>query len=555
MLRGAATAWLPTGYRGALVIEFGILGPLEAHRAGEQLRLGGRNQKAVLALLLLQAGRVVSIERLAAELYGGETPVSAVTQVHRQVSELRKLFDADAAAESVIETRPPGYLIRVDGRGFDLHRFESLTTEAADTLGADPRAALALLREALDLWRGPPLADLEYEPFAQAPIARLEDLRLAALERRIEAELALAGHAEVVPELRDLATEHPLRERLRELLMLALYRSGRQVEALEVYRTTREELVQAFGVEPRPELGRLEQAILRHDPDLATPSPDRSDRADPARTVLLAGRDPERLGPLLAVAAPLSLHPRPGELVAALLVEDEAQLPDAVAALSAVRDRRDLPGVRTAPFVTAGEGEDVLHLVRSNDADLVLLEGTPELADGPPGELTEVLERSPADVGLLFAPARAAPEGGGVLVPFGGGEHDWAAVELGAWLAAATGERLRLAGPRADARHPGRDASRVLADASLAVQRTVGIAAEPALVDPGPEGLLTAAAGASAVVVGLSPRWRREGLGAARRALVADPGCPVLVVHRGLRPSGIAPREATTRFTWSLAGG
>ena len=235
-------------------------------------------------------------------------------------------------------------------------------------------------------------------------------------------------------------------------------------------------------------------------------------------------------------------------------MDDEARLPEAVTALAAVREVNDLP-VRTAPFVTAGEGEDVLHLIGSNDVGLVLLEGTAELADGPPGELAIVLERSPADVALLFAPASPAPEGGGVLVPFGGGEHDWAAVELGAWLAAATGERLRLAGPRADPRHPGRDASRLLADASLAVQRTIGIAAEPALVESGPEGLLSAAAGASAVVVGLSPRWRREGLGDARRALVAAPRCPVLVVHRGLRPSGIAPREATTRFTWSLAGG
>ena len=260
---------------------------------------------------------MVSIERLAAELYGGETPVSAVTQVHRQVSELRRLLDAEDSAESVIETRPPGYLIRVDAHGFDLHHFEGLTTQAAEALSAEPRAALATLREALALWRGPPLGDLEYEPFAQAPIARLEDMRLAALEHRIEAELALARHADVVAELRDLAAEHPLRERLRELLMLALYRSGRQVEALEVYRSTREELVQAFGVEPRPELSRLEQAILRHDPELATPSPERDERAEPARTVLLAGRDPERLGPLLAVAAALSLHPPPGELVAA----------------------------------------------------------------------------------------------------------------------------------------------------------------------------------------------------------------------------------------------
>jgi hypothetical protein len=126
-------------------------------------------------------------------------------------------------------------------------------------------------------------------------------------------------------------------------------------------------------------------------------------------------------------------------------------------------------------------------------------------------------------------------------------------VELGAWLATATGERLRLAGARSDSRQGGSDASRLLADASLAVQRVVGIAAEPALVEPSPSGLAAATAGATGVVIGLSPRWRSEGLGDARGKLVADASCPVLVVHRGLRPSGIAPRDTMTRFTWSIA--
>ncbi|MGZ4202280.1 MAG: hypothetical protein ACXVRH_09510, partial [Thermoleophilaceae bacterium] len=202
-------------------------------------------------------------------------------------------------------------------------------------------------------------------------------------------------------------------------------------------------------------------------------------------------------------------------------------------------------------------GNDVLHLAGSNDVNLLLLAAPPDLGDSAtlPAEMTDVLERSPADVALLFAPEEAPPAGGGVLVPFGGGEHDWAAVELGAWLAAATGEPLRLAGARSDPRHAGRDASRLLADASLAVQRLVGVAAEPALVEATADGLADAAAGAGAVVVGLSQRWRREGLGEARRALLRDPSCPVLVVHRGIRPSGIAPRDSATRFTWSLAGG
>jgi len=206
--------------------------------------------------------------------------------------------------------------------------------------------------------------------------------------------------------------------------------------------------------------------------------------------------------------------------------------------------RDDSPS-RTAAFVSTRGGDDVLHLARSNDADLLLLAAGTELP-------AEVLERSPADVGLLYAPQTSGTPGGGVLVPFGGGEHDWAAVELGAWLAAASGERLRLAGARAQ--EGGHDASRLLADASLAVQRLAGVTAEPALVAASPEGLAEASDGAAAVVVGLSPRWRSDGLGEARSALVDAPRCPVLVVHRGPRPSGIAPRESATRFTWTLAG-
>jgi DNA-binding SARP family transcriptional activator len=532
------------------VTEFGILGPLEVHRDGDEVGLGGRNQRGVLALLLLQANRVVSIERLADELYSGATPASAVTQVHRQVSELRRLLDPPS-----IETRPPGYLIRVGEGELDLHRFESLSEQGARALDAgDHQTAVTALRDGLALWRGAALADFAYESFAQGAIARLEELRLAALERCLAAELELGNHANLIAELQDLAAEHPLRERLPELLMVALYRSGRQVEALDVYRSTREELVQTFGVEPGPDLQHLEQAILRHDADLAPPRPDPARGEEPAGTVLLAGSDPSRLAALLTVATPLASRP-PRELIVALLLDDDSELAEASAALS--RQREGLgPRARTAAFVASRQSDDVLHLARSHDVDLVLLDARPDLADpaGPRDDLVAVLEHSPADVAVVFAPASPIPAGGGVLVPFGGGEHDWAAVELGAWLAAASGERLRLAGARADPAHGGRDASRLLADASLAVQRLVGVDAEPALFEPTAGGLVEATAGATAVVVGLSPRWRREGLGDARRGLVSDPNCPVLVVHHGLRPSGIAPRESATRFTWSLAG-
>jgi DNA-binding SARP family transcriptional activator len=526
-------------------MEFGILGTLEARRDAEELELGGRNQRAVLALLLLQANRVVSIDRLSGSLYGDETPVTAVTQVHRQVSELRKVLDP-----SVIETRPPGYLLRAEPDSLDLDRFERLTEAAVRALGGDdPGSALTALDEALALWRGPALADLAYEPFLQGAIARLEELRLAALERRAFARLALGRHSESVGELRELADEHPLRERFRELLMLALYGAGRQVEALDVYRATREQLVESFGVEPGPELRRLEEAILRQDPELI---PERVQAPAPRRgAVLLAAREPSRVGALLEVVEPLAGESE-RELIVALVVENEARLAEASAVLAPGRERLGSSG-RAAAFVGSRPGEDILHLIRSHDPELVVLEGRPDELDGPADDLVAILEGSPADVAVLVAPARPPATGGGVLVPFGGGEHDWGAVELGAWLAATTGEQLRLAGARANPGGTGHDASRLLADASLAVQRIVGVAAEPALIEATATGLVEAAAGASAVVIGLSPRWRQEGLGDARRALVIEPACPVLVVRRGLRPSGIAPREAGTRFTWSLS--
>jgi hypothetical protein len=184
-------------------------------------------------------------------------------------------------------------------------------------------------------------------------------------------------------------------------------------------------------------------------------------------------------------------------------------------------------------------------MARIYDAALVLVEAPPGFAEGqpPPAALVELLARSPADVAVVALGAGPVRTSGGVIVPFGGGEHDWAAVELAAWLATATGEPLRLAGSP--------EASRLLADASMAVQRLAGVVAEPVLVEPSATGLAEAATDATAVVVGLSPRWRREGLGEARRMLATPDGPPLLAVHRGPRPSGLAPREATTRFTWS----
>ena len=229
------------------MLEFGILGPLEVDADEGPVPLGGPKQRATLAILLLEANRVVSVERLADDLYSGATPVTAVTQVQRQISELRKILGASA-----IETRAPGYVIRVAPEQLDLKRFERRADEASRARAqGDARAAARLFAEALELWRGAPLADLAHESFAQLSMERLEEIRLAALEQRIDADLALGSHAQLIGELEELVAEHPLRERFRGHLMLGLYRSGRQAEALSVYRLAREELVEAFGIGPR----------------------------------------------------------------------------------------------------------------------------------------------------------------------------------------------------------------------------------------------------------------------------------------------------------------
>jgi DNA-binding SARP family transcriptional activator len=258
-------------------MEFRLLGPLEVADRDRSLALGGVKQRSLLAVLLLHANEVVSTDRLIDELWGGEPPATAPKSVQVYVSKLRKEI-----GEGRLVTRAPGYVLRLGGSERDLARFEQLVAEARR---AAPEAAARKLREALALWRGPALADLAYEPFAQAEIARLEELRLAVLEQRIDADLAAGRHAELVGELEALAARHPLRERLRCQLMLALYRSARQAEALDAYRAARRELSEELGLEPSEELKRLERAILRQDPaiDCRKPPARRRPRAVPRR--------------------------------------------------------------------------------------------------------------------------------------------------------------------------------------------------------------------------------------------------------------------------------
>jgi DNA-binding SARP family transcriptional activator len=246
-------------------VEFRVLGPFEVLVEGRALELKRRKQRALLALLLLHAGEVVSTDRLIDELWAGKPPKAAVGSLQNLISDLRKALGRD-----LVRTRQPGYVLDVEREQVDLHRFERLVAQASEPGNGERRSEL--LREALALWRGPPLADLAFEPFAQVEIARLEELRTAAREELVDASLELGRHAQLVGELEALVAEHPLRERLRGQLMLALYRSGRQAEALDAYRHARETLVEELGIEPSTELQQLEQAVLRHDQELDLPA-------------------------------------------------------------------------------------------------------------------------------------------------------------------------------------------------------------------------------------------------------------------------------------------
>jgi DNA-binding SARP family transcriptional activator len=257
-------------------VEFRVLGPLQVLVDGGELELRRPKQRALLALLLLRVGEVVSADRLVEELWAGKPPKTAVGSLQNLVSGLRKQLGAGS-----IQTHAPGYRLVLDPEQVDLNRFERLVSRAGETEEAQRRASL--LREALALWRGPALADLALEPFAQIEIVRLEERRTAAREDLLDAELELGRHAQLVGELEALVSEHPLRERLRGQLMLALYRSGRQAEALEAYRLARETLVEELGIEPASELQQLEQSILRHDKAL-----------DPAARVVAPSAEPDR---------------------------------------------------------------------------------------------------------------------------------------------------------------------------------------------------------------------------------------------------------------------
>jgi DNA-binding SARP family transcriptional activator/class 3 adenylate cyclase len=373
--------------------------------------LGGPRQRAVLAVLALHPNQVVSVDRLVDDLWGENPPQTAVHTVHVFVSRLRRAL---STAGDRLVTRPPGYVIDLHVDEVDADRFERLYETARTALAAgDATDALALLTQAAMLWRGQPLAEFTYEPFAQGAIARLEELHINAREELIEAHLALGHHDHVVSQLEALIREHPFRERPRGQLMLALYRCGRQAQALEVFREARRALVEELAVEPGEMLRELEQAILRQDPLLDAPSATPG-MPEPAATAPVAAADrgdPSDAGgtheehPAAAVRKTVTI------LVARLSSDGHPDPENTRASLGLARERAaDIISRHGGAFV-AGLGGEVawvfgVPLVREDDA-LRALRAADQLrtalGSGDPHDPARLTVRIGIDTGEVIA--------------------------------------------------------------------------------------------------------------------------------------------------------
>jgi DNA-binding SARP family transcriptional activator/tetratricopeptide (TPR) repeat protein len=405
-------------------VDFRLLGPLEAVGGGRPLPLGGAKQRAFLTLLLLHAGELVPRDRLIEDIWGEDAPATAGHALEVYASGLRKMLGSAGAS---LVSRSGGYVLEIGEEAIDVTRFERLAAEGRDALAeGDAAAADQRLTSALALWRGPALADAAYESFAQAEIARLEELRLAAVEDGVEARLRLGRHAELVGELRALVSANPLRERLIGQLMLALYRTGRQAEALDVSRAARERLADQLGIDPSTELRALETAILRQADELEAPTtrgrgeapvapeapPGREVRKIvsalsvhlDARTADGAAVDPERRRRVAATVAEIAREAAAraggeilagaGALVAVFGVprvhEDDARR--AVVAAFAIRDGVRALGETGGPAVDVGIGVDTGEVVTAErDPDLLAADVVAAATDlsraAPPNEI------------------------------------------------------------------------------------------------------------------------------------------------------------------------
>jgi DNA-binding SARP family transcriptional activator/streptogramin lyase len=357
-------------------LSFRLLGRLEAYDDGVELDLGPRKQRAVLALLLLNANRVISTERLIDDLWGDSPPSAARATLQVYVAGLRKALPDGGAT---LRTRAPGYVLELEPGALDLDRFTQLRAEARESVDAERRAAL--LHEALELWRDEPLPELRTEPFSTAAVTQLDQLRLTTLEERIDADLALRRDAALVTELESLVAEHPYRERLRAQLMLALYRSGRQADALDSYQAGRRVLQDELGLEPGKELRDLEAAILRQDEALS-----------PARPIPAAAPvqppSPRRLSRRAVIARGLGAAVALGVGVTAYRSWSSGGTrigPESVGVLDqATRQVLDEIAVGfSSPLIAAGE--DAVWLVDPNGRTLTRIDPETNLPDSPTG--------------------------------------------------------------------------------------------------------------------------------------------------------------------------
>ncbi|MFI6500793.1 BTAD domain-containing putative transcriptional regulator [Nonomuraea typhae] len=336
-------------------MRFEILGPARVRDDdGREIPLGGPRVRALLVLLALHAGRIVPTEQLVDELYGTQPPDGVANALQSQVSRLRRSLGRD-----LVEFHPAGYRLAADPLHVDAHRFERLAADGRQALGAgDARTAAALLRQALDLWRGLPLSDA---PLAEAAVTRLQELRLAAVEDRVQADLDLGRHRDLVAELRELIAAHPLRERLRAQLMRALYGSGRQAEALTAYEEGRRILDEELGVEPGAEMAAAHLAVLRADPSLGAAGEGVLRQGLRAQLTSFVGRagDLSRLGELLESARLVTLIGPGGAGKTRLAIEAAERTPGDVCLveLAPVTGGADLPGavlaalgIRDAPL-------------------------------------------------------------------------------------------------------------------------------------------------------------------------------------------------------------
>ena len=515
-------------------VEYRLLGPLEVLVDGRPVELGPPRHRCLLVLLLTQANAVVPAHQIVDELWGDAPPASAVNLVQGAVSALRKVLGREAIATGAGGT-PSG-----SPRALDLQRFERLAQGAwrSTTAGSTTLRARSAKRSRSGAARRSPTSRTSCSFRRSRPGSTSSDCwPSSATSRRSSASAGTrtcsrgSAHSSGTTPARAPtrsadARAVPLRApggRARGLPLGAGH-AGRGARDLAGARPAG-----ARGTHPAP--GSRPPAARAGRTAIAVAA------EEPLRSILVTPLAPKSVDSLLALAEPLARQPRREIVVVGTVTHGDelAGLSDALQARRAELVERGL-ATRAAAFTSMTPGADLARLAIEHDVDLLLVDAPGGLLED--ARVLTLLDQAPSDVAIV-----AAPSGGAVtravervLVPFGGAVHDWAAVEVGAWLARNTSSSLRLLG--ASEGTQGRDASRLLADASLAVQHAFGVPAEPLLVEPDAEALLAAASDAGAVVVGLTERWRREGLGAARTALATRASAPTALVRRGIAPVG-----------------